>query len=277
MCLKPQIAGRKHGCNSDSLPPGCLIPAAMDLAMVASAQWNSEFVTDFSAKRTTLCKPQMVSASQGCRGRKSSTAGEQQNRTCSLSRIRRGSGSASAPFSMPLGRAWRLCLGVRIRREQARLRELARAEPRRRSPPLGVRPPGTDHPNPEPAHIEPVYKGEDLPEPAHPPPVRNRCRQQRCLTAILALNIAHQIGGIVVNAVRLLTFAVSQSSPVEPLPSIALGAISSAFRFQKACRSWRRHLPVENKSENMTRWPTRIPDHAYSHQHDLQLENAPSF
>ena len=44
-----------------SAPPGSLVTAVMDFAMMSTAQRDRELVADLAAKRLQLCKLQMVS------------------------------------------------------------------------------------------------------------------------------------------------------------------------------------------------------------------------
>jgi hypothetical protein len=55
----------KHSCcgrriNPDLRPPDRFITTAMDLAVMASAEWDREFITDLATEGKVLCEPQMV-------------------------------------------------------------------------------------------------------------------------------------------------------------------------------------------------------------------------
>jgi len=51
MTLQPQNASRNGRINARLFPPGRFIATAVELAMMATAQWHSELIADFAAKR----------------------------------------------------------------------------------------------------------------------------------------------------------------------------------------------------------------------------------
>ena len=60
MRLQPKDAGAHNRIDAGLGPPCCFVTAAMDLAMVSSAQRDRELVADFAAKRPALGETQMV-------------------------------------------------------------------------------------------------------------------------------------------------------------------------------------------------------------------------
>jgi hypothetical protein len=52
----PQRAGLWHRIDSNFLPPCGFVAMPMDLAMMSTAQWNREFITDLAAKCSALGK-----------------------------------------------------------------------------------------------------------------------------------------------------------------------------------------------------------------------------
>jgi hypothetical protein len=48
MCLQPKEASRRTRIDTNLLPPGDFIGAAMHFAVVSPAQWDSEFVADLA-------------------------------------------------------------------------------------------------------------------------------------------------------------------------------------------------------------------------------------
>jgi len=61
MRRQPKSAGAEHGIDTSLNPPCGFVAAAMDLAMVASTQGNSEFIADLASKRLQLREAEMVS------------------------------------------------------------------------------------------------------------------------------------------------------------------------------------------------------------------------
>lgn len=59
--MVPQAAGAANWINACLLPPPNLLTAAMNLAMVYSAQRDGKFVTNFTPERAALRKAQMMS------------------------------------------------------------------------------------------------------------------------------------------------------------------------------------------------------------------------
>ena len=60
MCPEPQNACRGGRVNANFSPPTGFIGAAMHLAMMSAAQWDSKFIADLAAKRRGLCKSQVM-------------------------------------------------------------------------------------------------------------------------------------------------------------------------------------------------------------------------
>jgi hypothetical protein len=60
MRSQPQRMGRDGWINSSGTPPCGFIAAAVDLAMVSSAQRDSEFIADLASECAVLCEPQVV-------------------------------------------------------------------------------------------------------------------------------------------------------------------------------------------------------------------------
>ena len=60
MCVEPQRASGHRRIDTGFPPPPGFIAAAMELAVVPSAQWHGELITDFAAERAGLCKAQMM-------------------------------------------------------------------------------------------------------------------------------------------------------------------------------------------------------------------------
>ena len=60
MRFKPERSRHCGGVDPGSLPPGDLVTAIMDLAVVSTAQRHGELVAHFAAKCPALCKAQMM-------------------------------------------------------------------------------------------------------------------------------------------------------------------------------------------------------------------------
>ncbi len=60
MRLQPQRMGRDGWINSSGPPPCGFIAAAVDLAMVSSAQRDGEFIAYLASECAVLCEPQVV-------------------------------------------------------------------------------------------------------------------------------------------------------------------------------------------------------------------------
>jgi hypothetical protein len=60
MRFEPERAGRSGRIHTGFLPPGRLIAAAMDLAMMTAAEGHREFVAHLSTQRPTLREAQMM-------------------------------------------------------------------------------------------------------------------------------------------------------------------------------------------------------------------------
>jgi hypothetical protein len=58
--LEPQLPRFDHRINSHLKPPDRFVPAAMNLAMMATAQWHREFITYLAAQGLALRKSHMV-------------------------------------------------------------------------------------------------------------------------------------------------------------------------------------------------------------------------
>jgi hypothetical protein len=61
MRLQPKCAGEPNGIDTGLLPPCGFIVAAMDLTVVATAQWDGELIAHLAPERPKLRKPKMVS------------------------------------------------------------------------------------------------------------------------------------------------------------------------------------------------------------------------
>ncbi len=60
MGLQPKRAGLDSRINSGALPPILFVPAAVQLAMMAPAQWDGEFIADFAPEGGLLRKSQVM-------------------------------------------------------------------------------------------------------------------------------------------------------------------------------------------------------------------------
>jgi hypothetical protein len=60
MSLQPKLPSFDHRINSHLQPPNWFVAAAMDLAMVATAQGHREFVAHLAAERRALCEAHVV-------------------------------------------------------------------------------------------------------------------------------------------------------------------------------------------------------------------------
>ena len=60
MRLQPQASGSDGRINASIFPPCGFISTAMDLAMMASAQRHGELISDLTAERPALRKPEVV-------------------------------------------------------------------------------------------------------------------------------------------------------------------------------------------------------------------------
>jgi hypothetical protein len=60
MRLQPKCAGVDGWINSGVAPPIRFVAAAVDLAMMSSAQWYGEFIADLPPERPTLRESQVV-------------------------------------------------------------------------------------------------------------------------------------------------------------------------------------------------------------------------
>jgi len=60
MSLQPQLPRFDHRINSHLQPPHRFVPAAMNFAMVAAAQWHREFVAHIAAECWALCEAHVV-------------------------------------------------------------------------------------------------------------------------------------------------------------------------------------------------------------------------
>ena len=58
--FEPERTGAYVRIDAGTPPPCCFIAAAMDLAVVSSAQWDSKLVTHLAPERPALRKSQMV-------------------------------------------------------------------------------------------------------------------------------------------------------------------------------------------------------------------------
>ena len=60
MAFFPQLFGSLHWPNPQIRPPGLFIAKLVELSVMASAKWHGEFVADFEAQRSRLCKLQVM-------------------------------------------------------------------------------------------------------------------------------------------------------------------------------------------------------------------------
>ena len=60
MGLQPQRAGTLTGIDTGLFPPSGFIAAAVDLAMMSSAQWYGEFIAYLATERPALRESQVV-------------------------------------------------------------------------------------------------------------------------------------------------------------------------------------------------------------------------
>src|SRR5262249_58157852 len=58
--LSPELTGDFNGVDAGRLPPGLLIPGAMDRAVMRAAERHGEFVADFAAERPRLQVAKMM-------------------------------------------------------------------------------------------------------------------------------------------------------------------------------------------------------------------------
>jgi hypothetical protein len=58
--LSPQLTGDLNGVDAGRLPPGLLVPGAMDGAVMRAAERNGEFVARFAAERPWLQVAKMM-------------------------------------------------------------------------------------------------------------------------------------------------------------------------------------------------------------------------
>jgi hypothetical protein len=66
MRFEPERTGGGRRINASLLPPCLLIAMAMDLAMMAPAEWYDEFIASFPPKRPVLCKAQVMRIGGAC-------------------------------------------------------------------------------------------------------------------------------------------------------------------------------------------------------------------
>jgi len=60
MSLQPKATRYGAWINADVSPPRDLVAAAVDLAVVAATQWDSEFIADLAPQRAALGKAQVM-------------------------------------------------------------------------------------------------------------------------------------------------------------------------------------------------------------------------
>src|ERR1051326_8485307 len=60
MGLEPKLAGRRGRIDAGSRPPTGFIAAAVDLTMMATAEWHSELIADLATEGAALGKAQMM-------------------------------------------------------------------------------------------------------------------------------------------------------------------------------------------------------------------------
>jgi hypothetical protein len=60
MALLPKTASDLEGIDPQALPPRLLVASLMRLAMMPTAEWHGEFITDLKTDRPRLRKAQMV-------------------------------------------------------------------------------------------------------------------------------------------------------------------------------------------------------------------------
>ena len=61
MTFLPEPFGDFHGIDVEVFPPGGFVADLVELAMMAAAERDGEFVTDFAAERSGLRKAEVVS------------------------------------------------------------------------------------------------------------------------------------------------------------------------------------------------------------------------
>jgi hypothetical protein len=61
MCPEPENPSRSGRVNTNFSPPSSFVAAAMHLAVMSPAQWDSKFIADLAAKRGGLRKAQVMS------------------------------------------------------------------------------------------------------------------------------------------------------------------------------------------------------------------------
>ena len=60
MGVDPQLSRCCSGVDTSLLPPGSLVAAFVNLAMVAATQGDGEFVAELASERPVLCKAQVM-------------------------------------------------------------------------------------------------------------------------------------------------------------------------------------------------------------------------
>jgi hypothetical protein len=79
MRLRPQYRGSSQGINTGSLPPLGFIAATMELAVVATAEWDREFVAHLASERPVLSKAQVVSVRRAASTEEAGLLGDELN------------------------------------------------------------------------------------------------------------------------------------------------------------------------------------------------------
>ena len=60
MCLAPQSVCHPEWLNADLCPPCCFVATSMNFAVMSTAQWDRELITDLSSEGSALCKSEVV-------------------------------------------------------------------------------------------------------------------------------------------------------------------------------------------------------------------------
>src|SRR6516162_995986 len=60
MSFKPKHPGGRQRIYSGTLPPGCFIPAAMDLPVMCTAERHGKLIAHLAPESPRLCEAQMV-------------------------------------------------------------------------------------------------------------------------------------------------------------------------------------------------------------------------